>query len=781
MNSSCSAGSGMRSGSYGTAPARGPEGAVADYAADDAFPIDDMDDILPGLLERSDRVYYSMGAVDAFDGRLLGWMSRLQSNRQRGSAPDELIALDYHVHEMRLFKSRAEIRIMQRSAALAVAAHRRAMTVCRPGLREYELEAEFHHEFIRHGARCSYTPIVAAGANACVLHYTENRARLEAGELVLIDAGCEHRMYASDVTRTFPVNGRFSEPQRALYDIVHAANAAAVDKVRAGNAWNDPHDAAVREITRGLKDIGILKGRLADLIGKSAYRPYFMHKTGHWLGMDVHDVGDYKVAGEWRLLEPGMVMTIEPGIYIGPQADGVARHWRGDRHPAGRRRAPDPVGTRRADPRTALQRRGDRGVHGRGALNPAALDCDVLVVGGGLAGSTLAHALTQISVATVLIEERDPDRLEQPGFDNRATALANGSQRILRGLGLWSGVAAEAQPIVAIHISERGPLRGSAHRRRPGTRSGAGLYGGEPHTGRGYLAEAPGGRIRDLSGAGARLEALDVEDRGVTARVSAQGSSRTVRARLLVAADGARSRVREALGIGMRTHDYGQKAVIVNCRTELAHRGRAFERFTPSGPIAMLPLSRERMAVVWTLPSGAADRVIGLDDAAFRGALQRAFGYRLGGIGHVGKRTAWPLYRVLSDSATANRTVLVGNAALSLHPVAGQSFNLALRDIAALAEAVCDARRTDSVADPGAAALLDGYRRSRTADQRRIAGFTHGLVRLFGREAAPLAVTRGLGLMAFDLIPGAKAWLARQAMGLGGRVPRLARGLRLTP
>ena len=307
----------------------GPEGAVADHAADDAFPIDDIDEILPGLLERSERVYYAMGASDAFDGRLMEWMHRLQANRQRGGAPDELVSLDHLLHEMRLFKSRAEVGIMRRSARLAVAAHRRAMTVCKPGMREYELEAEFLHEFARHGARCSYTPIVASGANACILHYTENRARLEAGDLVLIDAGCEYRMYASDVTRTFPVSGRYSEPQRELYDIVHAAHAAAVDKVRRGNHWNDPHDAAVREITRGLRELGILDGRVGDLVSKEAYRPYFMHRTGHWLGIDVHDVGDYKVARQWRLLEPGMVMTVEPGIYVAPDAGKAAARWRG--------------------------------------------------------------------------------------------------------------------------------------------------------------------------------------------------------------------------------------------------------------------------------------------------------------------------------------------------------------------------------------------------------------------------------------------------------------------
>ena len=308
----------------------GPAGAVADYAADDAFPIEDIEEILPGLLERGERVYYSMGAFPEFDRRLLGWMGQPHPKRRGAScAPDELVALDPLLHEMRLFKSRSEIDLMQRSARLAAAAHRRAMTVCEPGMREYELEAEFRHEFTRHGAQCSYPPIVAAGANACILHYTDNRAVLRDGDLVLIDAGCEYRMYASDVTRTFPVNGRFSEPQRALYDIVYAANAAAVEKVRPGNHWNDPHDAAVREITRGLRDLGILKGRLADLLKADACRSYFMHKTGHWLGMDVHDVGDYKVAQQWRMLEPGMVMTVEPGIYISPHADGVAPRWKG--------------------------------------------------------------------------------------------------------------------------------------------------------------------------------------------------------------------------------------------------------------------------------------------------------------------------------------------------------------------------------------------------------------------------------------------------------------------
>jgi Xaa-Pro aminopeptidase len=307
----------------------GPAGAIADYGADDAFPIGDIEDILPGLLERSERVYHSMGVSAEFDQRLLGWMQGLHARRQRGHAPNELIDLGHVLHEMRLFKSRRELSAMRRAARIAVAAHERAIRLCRPGLYEYQLEAEFLHEFARQGARCSYEPIVASGANACVLHYRENRAQLEDGDLVLIDAGCEYELYASDITRTFPVNGRFTAAQREIYEIVREANEAAVAQARPGNHWNDPHDAAVKVITRGLRDIGILSGRLPSLIKDEAHRPYFMHKTGHWLGMDVHDVGDYKVADAWRLLEPGMVTTIEPGIYVAPGARGAAKRWRG--------------------------------------------------------------------------------------------------------------------------------------------------------------------------------------------------------------------------------------------------------------------------------------------------------------------------------------------------------------------------------------------------------------------------------------------------------------------
>lgn len=309
-------------------PRAGPAGAIEHYGADDAFPIGDIDDIVPGLIEQRERVYYSIGAGE-FDRRLLGWIEVLNAKRQSGHAPSELVALDHLLHEARLFKSRAEVAVMRRSARIAVDAHRRAMSVCRPGMREHELEAEYLHEFRRRGAVCSYPPIVAGGANACVLHYTANDAVLADGDLVLVDAGCEHEMYASDVTRTFPVNGRFSARQRELYEIVLAANRAAIDAVQPGNHWNDPHDAAVKQVTSGLRKLGLLNGRLSTLIKEQAYRRFFMHKTGHWLGIDVHDVGDYKLGDAWRLLEPGMVLTIEPGIYVAPGAKGKARPWRG--------------------------------------------------------------------------------------------------------------------------------------------------------------------------------------------------------------------------------------------------------------------------------------------------------------------------------------------------------------------------------------------------------------------------------------------------------------------
>ena len=228
---------------------------------------------------------------------------------------------------MRLYKSRGEIGVMRRSAQIAVAAHVRAMKHAGPGVQEYEVMAELLHEFHRHHADISYHPIVGGGPNACILHYHENSDELRDGDLLLIDAGCEYGLYASDITRTFPVNGRFSAEQKAIYDVVLEAQEAAIACIRPGRHWNEPHDAAVRAVTQGLVKLGLLKGRLPALIKDESYKKFFMHRTGHWLGMDVHDVGDYKVGDEWRVFEPGMVLTVEPGIYIPARTRGVPKRW----------------------------------------------------------------------------------------------------------------------------------------------------------------------------------------------------------------------------------------------------------------------------------------------------------------------------------------------------------------------------------------------------------------------------------------------------------------------
>jgi len=309
----------------------GPEGARELYGADDAFPIADIDDILPGLLEGRDRVYYALGRNRAFDGRLLDWLDGIRARARAGAVPpEEFVDLDHLLHEMRLFKSAKELALMRKAGAISARAHCRAMRAVRPGLYEYQLQAELEHAFASEGARHpAYGSIVGGGANACVLHYVENSAPLQDGDLVLIDAGCEYQHYAADITRTFPVNGRFSAPQQALYEVVLAAQLAAIDAVRVGSHWDEPHKATVRVITEGLVELGLLKGKVEDLIAGNAYTQFYMHRAGHWLGMDVHDVGDYKIDGEWRTLEPGMVMTVEPGIYVAPDNRKVAKKWRG--------------------------------------------------------------------------------------------------------------------------------------------------------------------------------------------------------------------------------------------------------------------------------------------------------------------------------------------------------------------------------------------------------------------------------------------------------------------
>jgi len=304
-------------------------GARRDYGADDAFPIGDIDDILPGLMEGRAKVYYTVGIHREFDQRVVGWVNGLRAQAKQGRhAPYEMVALEHELHEMRLFKSRAECAQMRHAAQIAARAHVRAMRACRPGRFEYEIAAEIRHEFMRARADISYLPIVGGGANGCILHYRENADELCDGELLLIDAGCEYESYASDITRTFPVNGRFTPPQRAAYDVVLEANLAAIEAVRPGASWNRPHEVAVQVLTAGMVRLGLLKGRVPSLVKSLAYRRFYMHKTGHWLGMDVHDVGDYKIGDAWRQLEPGMVLTVEPGLYIPPGTRGIPPEFR---------------------------------------------------------------------------------------------------------------------------------------------------------------------------------------------------------------------------------------------------------------------------------------------------------------------------------------------------------------------------------------------------------------------------------------------------------------------
>ena len=309
----------------------GPEGAVSNFGADDAFPIADIDDILPNLIEGKDRLYYAIGKDPEFDRHLMDWVNHVRNQRGNGALPPgEFVDLDHFINEMRLFKTAGELKIMRKAAEISVSAHSRAMKASKPGLFEYQLQAEIEHEFAVQGsAGAAYTSIVGGGKNGCILHYIENRDALKDGDLVLIDAGCEYQNYAADITRTFPVNGKFSDEQAAIYDIVLQAQTDAIAVIGPGIEYNKTNEATVLAITQGLVDLGILHGDVDELIASEAHREFYMHGAGHWLGMDVHDVGDYKIDGQWRVYEPGMVVTIEPGIYIAPGNPNVDKKWHG--------------------------------------------------------------------------------------------------------------------------------------------------------------------------------------------------------------------------------------------------------------------------------------------------------------------------------------------------------------------------------------------------------------------------------------------------------------------
>ncbi len=309
----------------------GLDGAVADYKADQAFAIDDLDAQLPGLLENKTKVFYRIGHDLTFDQRVLGWLNVVRSKSRTGvTAPSELITLDIILHEMRLIKSAAEIAVMRRAAQISAEGHIKAMQRCKAGLYEYQLEAELAYYFAQQGLRSvAYPSIVAGGKNACTLHYTENKDLLHNGDLLLIDAGAECEHYAADITRTFPVSGQFSDAQHQLYQLVLDAQTAAIAEIKPNTPWNLAHDAAVKTLTEGLVTLGLLNGNVEELIEQEHYKAFYMHRTGHWLGMDVHDVGAYKINQEWRLLEAGMVLTVEPGLYIPADCTSVAEQWRG--------------------------------------------------------------------------------------------------------------------------------------------------------------------------------------------------------------------------------------------------------------------------------------------------------------------------------------------------------------------------------------------------------------------------------------------------------------------
>lgn len=309
----------------------GPEGCVRNFGADQAFALEELEQQMPRLLDGVHRLYYALGSDEALDTRVRGWLNQVRAqSRQGAQAPEELVLLDNLLHEQRLFKSAAELDMMRRAAEISAEAHCRAMRLSRPGLYEYQLEAEITGYCMQKGARFqAYSPIVGGGANGCILHYIDNSAELKDGDLVLIDAGCELDNYASDITRTFPVNGRFSPQQRALYQLVLDTQLACIEAMQPGVPWNRIHDLSVELLTEGLIELGLLQGERDALIEAGAYRRFYMHRIGHWLGMDVHDVGQYKLDGEWRPLEPGMVMTIEPGLYVAPDDDSVAPEWRG--------------------------------------------------------------------------------------------------------------------------------------------------------------------------------------------------------------------------------------------------------------------------------------------------------------------------------------------------------------------------------------------------------------------------------------------------------------------
>ena len=403
-------------------------------------------------------------------------------------------------------------------------------------------------------------------------------------------------------------------------------------------------------------------------------------------------------------------------------------------------------------------------------------ETELLIIGGGLVGASLAVALGQAGLDVTVVDACPLSVDQQPNYDERSIALAQGSQCILSALGLWQSLQDEVCPIHTIHVSDRGHFGFTRlHREQQGV----------PALGYVATARVLGKTLLDQLNrlpnvqtlAPAQLIDFQVLADGVTTRLMQEQQTLECKARLLVAADGAQSSVRDQLGIHSKRRDYGQTAVIANVSSEGDHQNVAYERFTDTGPMALLPMSRQRCALVWTVRSDQSDDIMGLDDAQFLSRLQERFGYRLGRFVKVGQRHAYPLQLLQARESIRPRMALIGNALHTLHPVAGQGFNLGLRDVAALAEVVTDARRQGL--DIGDNSVLARYADWRQTDQRRAVAFTDSLVRLFGQSLPPVAWLRDAGMLALDICPPAKRWFGRLTMGRTGRLPRLARGLEL--
>lgn len=310
-------------------PRAGQEGAVKEFLADQAFPITALEAELPNLLIGRETIHYNFGQHTKLDHFLIKAIKKARAQVRGGvESPLAFVAIEPTLHELRLLKSTAEIALIQKAIDITKAGHIRIMEKAKPGLNEYELEAELTYEFQRRGARYhAYNPIVGSGANTCILHYVQNDQVIQDGDLVLVDAGCEYQHYASDITRTFPANGRFTSEQRAIYELVLRAQLAAIDSIKPGESWTKAQDIVVNIITEGLVDLGILTGSLEELIERKAYFPFYMHRSGHFLGLDVHDVGRYRINDAWRSLQPDMVLTVEPGIYISATIPNVHKRW----------------------------------------------------------------------------------------------------------------------------------------------------------------------------------------------------------------------------------------------------------------------------------------------------------------------------------------------------------------------------------------------------------------------------------------------------------------------